>query len=86
MTGLWYAILAILVGSAVVSIGGGGIKPMQRYWERATAKAEQRGPELRQQARQSTQASTAADDEAAYAGATEQFRAQRPDGAHRNRS
>ena len=85
VTGLWYAVLAILVGSAVVSIGGGGIKPMQRYWERATAKAEQRGPQLRQQAQQPTQASTAADDEAAYAGATEQFRAQRPGGAHRNR-
>jgi hypothetical protein len=87
VTGLWYAVLAILVGSAVVSIGGGGIKPMQRYWERATAKAEQSGPQLRQQAQPSAQASTAADDEAAYAGATEQFRAQRPDGgAHRNRS
>jgi hypothetical protein len=85
VTGLWYAILTIVVGSAVVSIGGGGIKPMQRYWERTTAKAEQRGPQLRQQARQSTQASTAADDEAAYAGATEQFRAQRPSRPPRDR-
>lgn len=78
VTGLWYAILAILVGSAVVSIGGGGIKPMQRYWERATARAEQRGPQLRRQDQQSTQASTTADDASAYAGATEQFRARRP--------
>jgi hypothetical protein len=78
VTGMWYAILAILVGSAVVSIGGGGIKPMQRYWERATAKAEQRGPQLRQQAQQSTQASTAADDPSAYTGATKQFRPERP--------
>lgn len=77
VTGLWYAILAILVGSAVVSIGGGGIKPMQRYWERATAKAEQRGPEL-EQTRQSAQASVADGDAAAYAGATDQFEAQRP--------
>ncbi len=46
VTGLWYAILAIVVGSAVVAIGGGGIKTMQRYWERATTRAEQRGPEL----------------------------------------
>ena len=32
VTGLWYAILAIVVGSAVVAVGGGGIKTMQRYW------------------------------------------------------
>ena len=54
VTGLWYAILAIVVGSAVVAIGGGGIKTMQRYWERATTTAEQRAPELKQQARQSS--------------------------------
>ena len=53
VTGLWYAILAIVVGSAVVAIGGGGIKTMQRYWERATTKAEERAPELKQQAQQS---------------------------------
>jgi Conserved TM helix len=57
VTGLWYAILAIVVGSAVVAVGGGGIKTMQRYWERATTKAEQRGPELARQATQSRQAS-----------------------------
>jgi hypothetical protein len=49
VTGLWYAILAIVVGSAVVAIGGGGIKTMQRYWERATTKAEERAPEFAQQ-------------------------------------
>jgi len=31
VTGPWYAILAIVVGSAVVAIQGGGIKSMQRY-------------------------------------------------------
>src|SRR5919199_6294208 len=46
VTGLWYAILAIVVGSAVVAVGGGGIKTMQRYWERATTTAEQRRPGL----------------------------------------
>jgi hypothetical protein len=54
VTGLWYAILAIVVGSAVVAVGGGGIKTMQRYWERATTKAEERAPKLAQQAQQST--------------------------------
>jgi hypothetical protein len=57
VTGLWYAILAIVVGSAVVAIGGGGIKTMQRYWERATTKAEQRAPEFKQQAQQPVSAS-----------------------------
>jgi hypothetical protein len=51
VTGLWYAILAIVVGSAVVAVGGGGIKTMQRYWERAAGRAEERAPELRDQVR-----------------------------------
>jgi hypothetical protein len=55
VTGLWYAILAIVVGSAVVAVGGGGIKTMQRYWERAAGSAEERAPQLAQQARQSAQ-------------------------------
>jgi Conserved TM helix len=67
VTGLWYAILAIVVGSAVVAIGGGGIKTMQRYWERATTKAEQRAPELSQQARQPAQASAFEDGDGAAA-------------------
>jgi hypothetical protein len=80
VTGLWYAILAIVVGSAVVAIGGGGIRTMQRYWERATTTAEQRAPELSQQARQSAQASAFEDgDGAAYAetAATREFAAER---------
>jgi hypothetical protein len=67
VTGLWYAVLAIVVGSAVVAIGGGGIKSMQRYWERATTAAEQRGPELTQQARQSANASAFDDGDGAAA-------------------
>jgi hypothetical protein len=57
VTGLWYAILAIVVGSTIVAVGGGGIRPMQRYWERAASRAEERGPQLRQQAQQSAQSS-----------------------------
>jgi hypothetical protein len=55
VTGLWYAILAIVVGSVIVAVGGGGIRPMQRYWERAAGRAEERGPQLRQQVQQSAQ-------------------------------
>jgi hypothetical protein len=79
VTGLWYAILAIVVGSAVVAVGGGGIKTMQRYWERAMTKAEGRGPELKQQAQQST--SDEGNGAAVYAEpATQEFTAERRTG------
>jgi hypothetical protein len=88
VTGLWYAILAIVVGSAVVAIGGGGIKTMQRYWERATTRAEERTPELKRQAQQSGQ--TAAFDDgngaAAYADpVTQEFAAERTGRLRRDR-
>jgi hypothetical protein len=35
LNGLFYALLAIVVGSAVIAIGGGGVRPMQRKWEEA---------------------------------------------------
>jgi mechanosensitive ion channel-like protein len=79
VTGLWYAILAIVVGSAVVAVGGGGIKTMQRYWERAMTKAEERGPELKQQTQQST--SDEGNGAAVYAEpATQEFTAERRTG------
>jgi hypothetical protein len=53
VTGLWYAMLAAVVGSVIVAVGGGGIRTMQRYWDRMAGKAEERGPELRQQAQAS---------------------------------
>jgi hypothetical protein len=69
-----------VVGSAVVAVGGGGIKTMQRYWERTATRAEERAPQLTQQAQQSTQ-TPAFDDgngaAAAYADpATQEFAAE----------
>jgi Conserved TM helix len=49
VTGLWYAILAAVVGTTIVAVGGGGIRAMQRYWERVTSRAEEHAPQLRQQ-------------------------------------
>ena len=43
VNGLFYAILAIIVGSAIVAIGGGGIKTMQEYWQRASRSMEMKG-------------------------------------------
>jgi hypothetical protein len=57
VTGLWYAVLAALVGSVIVAVGGGGIGTMQRYWERAAGRAEEQGPQLRQQVQQAAQTS-----------------------------
>ena len=66
VTGLWYALLAAVVGSVIVAVGGGGIRTMQRYWERAAGSAESRGPELRDQVRASASTST-------YTEPTEEF-------------
>jgi hypothetical protein len=49
VTGLFYALLAIVVGSAVVAIGGGGIKTMTRYWDRAATRAEQESGTVKQE-------------------------------------
>jgi hypothetical protein len=49
--GLYYALLAIVVGSSVVAIGGGGIQTMRRYWERAADRAELESNSIKQQAR-----------------------------------
>ena len=40
INGLFYAMLAVLVGSAIIAIGGGGIGPMRRQWEKAVNKIE----------------------------------------------
>jgi Conserved TM helix len=50
VNGLFYALLAIIVGSAIVAIGGGGIQTMRRYWERVSSRAEEKGGEVRQKA------------------------------------
>ena len=54
VTGLWYALLAAVVGSVIVAVGGGGIRTMQHYWERTASRAESRGPELRDRVTSST--------------------------------
>jgi hypothetical protein len=47
VNGLFLAMLAIIVGSAVVAIGGGGISVMARYWVRASQRLEQEGSSMR---------------------------------------
>jgi hypothetical protein len=51
VNGLFYALLAIIVGSAIVAIGGGGIQTMRRYWERASQSLEGTASEMKTMAR-----------------------------------
>jgi hypothetical protein len=50
VTGLFYALLAMVVGSVVIAVGGGGIKTMSRYWEKTAAKGEEQSSTLKAQA------------------------------------
>lgn len=50
VNGLFYAILAVGAGSAIIAIGGGGIVPMRARWERALGGIEKGAPQLKAQA------------------------------------
>jgi hypothetical protein len=50
VVGLFYALLAIVVGSAIVAVGGGGIRTMSRYWERFALRAEQASGTIKDEA------------------------------------
>jgi hypothetical protein len=51
VNGLFYAILAVIVGSAIVAVGGGGIQTMRQYWERASTGLEDKAGEIKENAR-----------------------------------
>jgi hypothetical protein len=53
VNGLFYAVLALIVGVAIVAIGGGGIQPMRQRWERALNRAEQEAPRVKRQVQES---------------------------------
>lgn len=46
VNGLFYALLAVVVGSAIIAIGGGGIQPMRQRWENALQKYDQERPRM----------------------------------------
>lgn len=50
VNGLFYAMLAIVVGTAIVAFGGGGIHTARRYWERASSSVETKTSEIRREA------------------------------------
>jgi hypothetical protein len=47
VNGLFYAVLAIVVGSAIISIGCGGIAPMRAEWERGLARLHAEAPKIK---------------------------------------
>jgi hypothetical protein len=49
VNGMYYAMLAIITGSAIIAIGGGGIQPMRAQWERVMQKAQDEAPRIREQ-------------------------------------
>jgi len=48
VSGLFYALLAIVVGVTVIAVGGGGVGPMRTRWENALAKYDEEKPKVRQ--------------------------------------
>lgn len=50
VTGMFYAILAAVVGIAIVAVGGGGITAMRKYWDRALMRVETEAPTMAQEA------------------------------------
>lgn len=54
VNGIFYAGLAIIVGCAIVAVGGGGIVPMRAKWEKALHKIEEEAPKIRAEAQGGT--------------------------------
>jgi mechanosensitive ion channel-like protein len=50
VNGLFYAVLALVVGTGIVAIGGGGIQPMRERWQRALNKMDLEAPRIQQEA------------------------------------
>lgn len=50
VNGLFYFMLAVVGGSLVIALGGGGIAPMRQRWDRWLARAEQEAPRIAKEA------------------------------------
>ncbi len=49
VNGLFYAVLAVVAGSAIIAIGGGGVAPMRGRWEKALARYDEEAPKIREE-------------------------------------
>lgn len=48
VSGLFYALLAIIVGVTVIAVGGGGVGPMRKRWENALVKYDEEKPKIQE--------------------------------------
>ena len=55
VNGLFYALLALVVGIGIVAVGGGGIQPMRERWQRVLTRMDEEAPRLKQEAMSSTE-------------------------------
>ncbi|HMJ66712.1 MAG TPA: hypothetical protein VK615_15315 [Candidatus Binatia bacterium] len=55
VNGLFYAGLAVVAGSAIIAIGGGGIRPMQARWEQAIGRIQREAPRLKEEVQHAPQ-------------------------------
>jgi hypothetical protein len=55
VNGLFYAVLALVVGTGIVAVGGGGIQPMRERWQRVLNKMDQEAPRIKQEAQGATE-------------------------------
>src|SRR5262249_17348918 len=50
VNGLFYAVLAVVVGSTIVAVGGGGIQPMHAQWVRFLNRVQHEAPSVKVEA------------------------------------
>ena len=74
VTGLFYALLAIVVGSTVIAVGGAGVTEMRPYVRRALARADNETSNIKREAQRSQEGH----DEALSAAASGQRKPRRP--------
>lgn len=60
INGLFYAILAVVAGSAIVAVGGGGIQPMRQRWQNALDRYDEEKPRFRHEVQAAKQRRTGA--------------------------
>ena len=55
VNGLFYGLLALVVGSGIIAIGFGGVQPMQQVWTNSLNKISEEAPKVRRAAQQGKQ-------------------------------
>jgi hypothetical protein len=51
VNGLFYGVLALVVGIGIVAIGGGGGQPMRDRWQQALARVDEEAPRVKRESK-----------------------------------